>query len=124
MDADSATQTIITTGLEQAYRHALAALVPGDGAFDSAGPVQVFLGEWETPGAALEDAIEAIREISGMLGGAPARVDYEGSLRTDDGYRVWGTLTLGDGDVSAMAGADVRIEAGEEGTWTVTMTRR
>lgn len=123
MGAEPVTHTIVTTRLEEAYRHALAAMVPTVEVAGDAAAVQMFVGEGETPGAALADAVEAIREMSETLGGAPSGIGYEGSLRIDDGYRVWGTLTLGGGEGTPIPDAAPCIEAGEEGTWTVTITR-
>lgn len=122
MSAGPVTRTIITTGLDAAYRHALAAMLPVAGDADD-GSVQMFAGEGESPGAALADAVGAIRELLEMRGGTPARVTHHGALRTDDGYRLWGTLTIIEGEAAAIPPMEARIEAGEEGTWTVTITR-
>lgn len=124
MSASPETRTIIASSLDAAYRYALAAMVPARCDTDGAGAILLYTGEGATPEEALMDAVDAIHDLAAAHGDSPACVIHEGSLRTDEGYRIWGSLTLGGGAPPQVTAASVRIEQGEEGTWTVTNTRR
>lgn len=116
-------ESVIASSLDEAYGYALAKVVPAVPNQNEGGDVLLFAGEGETPDVALADAVEAIRDLCKTHGSAPSHLTLDGSLRTDGGYRLWGTIRLGGGDATDEATAAARIEPGEEGTWTVTITR-
>ncbi len=123
MSTSPETEIAVVSSLDEAYGYALARVVtvkPGHG---EGGDVLVFSGEGESPGAALADAVDAIRDLVETHGAAPAQVVLDGSLRTDGGYRLWGTIRLGDEEAPDELASAARIQPNEEGTWTVTITR-
>lgn len=121
MRAPQEISTIVASNLDEAFRYGLGAMVPVAPEPDGAGEIVLFTGEGRTP--ALADAVDAIRELAATHDTSPAHVIHDGLLRTDEGYRVWGSLTLGDGAMSRLPAVRAHIEPGEEGTWTVTITR-
>ncbi len=123
MSASPEIETVGASSLDEAYGYALAKVVPVVSERGEGGDVLLFLGEGESPDAALADAVDAIRDLVETHGGEPGQVVLDGSLRTDAGYRLWGTITLGGGKTMDAPATAVRIEQGEEGTWTVTITR-
>lgn len=123
MRAPQEMSTIVASNLDEAFRYGLDAMVPVAPEPDGAGEIVLFTGEGRTPALALADAVDAIRELAATHDTSPVHVIHDGLLRTDEGYRVWGSLTLGDGAMSRLPAVRAHIEPGEEGTWTVTITR-
>lgn len=106
---------------EDTIRAALAGLFPAL-AEDAHPTTLVFSGEGPTPEDAFEDALADIQDQAHTHGGAPVAVELEGWLRTDAGFRLWGTLGI---DTQATSQEerrwDMTLAENEEGRWTLTM---
>lgn len=106
--------------LDDVIRKALSALFPNSGTEDVT--TLVFSGEGPTPAAAVTHALDDIRDLGQTHAGTPARAELEGWLRTDTGFRLWGTLgIIPQAEPYLHPSPDITLTEQEEGQWTLTI---
>lgn len=85
----------------------------------------VFSGEGHTPADATRDATADIVAQCQDHRCSPASVTVDGTMRTDNGYRVWGTLGCIEGEIDSSMTREipqVTMTGGEGEGWTLTIS--